>query len=162
MEDKPGHVIKANPVPAFVHKEPKKPDLHHKKTEPAPFSFDLRDKQKLASKEAKIQEILEEERRVSLLESQVKRWWSFFSTPNPSLFQMHEFHAQPLPSLSPQVLEKHAKPVTKIEPFNFNIDGRAEYKAKELAEKVGIHPHNSDHLALYALLRGPQFEEWNF
>lgn len=45
---------------------PFQPALEHKITEPEPFSFDSRDKERWAMKEQKIQQIYEEEKKVSL------------------------------------------------------------------------------------------------
>ena len=40
------------------------PNLHHKGIEPVPFSFDNRDREMMARKEAKIHEIIKEEEQV--------------------------------------------------------------------------------------------------
>ena len=45
---------------------PYMPSLDHKYTEPKPFSFDNKDKERWALKEQKIQQTLEEEKKVVL------------------------------------------------------------------------------------------------
>lgn len=57
-------MIKSRPVPHIG--VPFKPNLDHKTTTPEPFSFESRDKEVLARKEAKVQEIYKQEQEVCL------------------------------------------------------------------------------------------------
>lgn len=57
------HIIVAQPLPDFSRKY--EPHLSHKKTEPDPFTFEVRDKDK-PTRETFIQQILQKE-RVGLL-----------------------------------------------------------------------------------------------
>ena len=51
---------------------------------------------------------------------------------------MREFHANPLPSDSPDALPtRKSKRVTVLEPFQLEAEERAAHKAEELELKVG-------------------------
>ena len=51
--------------------------------------------------------------------------------------QAREFHAQPLPDLSPDTLPKVAKKqVTKAKPFDLESEVRGAHKAEEWSNKV--------------------------
>ncbi|ELT91121.1 hypothetical protein CAPTEDRAFT_156379 [Capitella teleta] len=92
---------------------PFQPALEHKITEPEPFSFDSRDKERWAMKEQKIQQIYEEEKKA------------------------REFHAHPLPDLSPDVLPAvPKKPPTKMKPFDLDCQIRGTSKAEEWGQKI--------------------------
>ena len=67
IETKP-ESFKANPVPNY-DKVSFKPELKHKVTDAAPFSFEERNKEMLAKKEQKIQAIIEEEKSKVFLKS---------------------------------------------------------------------------------------------
>ena len=56
-------IFKAQPVPEFDKIE-FKPELQHQTTKQKPFSFEERNKQMQAKKEQKIQNVLEEEKKV--------------------------------------------------------------------------------------------------
>ncbi|XP_060066423.1 targeting protein for Xklp2 homolog [Ylistrum balloti] len=103
--------VKANPVPhAGV---PFQPKLGHKSTIPEPFTFEERDQFVKAKKEEKIKEILEEEKRA------------------------REFQAQSCPGQTGDTLpEKHTKPPTRPQPFNFDIDSRGAKRAEEWSRKI--------------------------
>ncbi|XP_057292042.1 targeting protein for Xklp2-A-like [Hydractinia symbiolongicarpus] len=77
-----------------------------KRTEVKPFSFESRDKERYQKKEEKIKEIMEGEKK------------------------LHEFHARPLPSFSPEVLPAPAtKPITEPQPFHISV-GSTAYQQK--------------------------------
>ncbi|XP_037067960.1 targeting protein for Xklp2 homolog [Pollicipes pollicipes] len=85
-------VIRANPI--LASGVPFIPKVEHKSTQPTPFSFEARDKQRQQEKERKIQQVLEEERR------------------------QREFRAQLLPPPSPHgVPERRAAAATLPQPF---------------------------------------------
>lgn len=62
LQEEVDHMIKARPLPHLG--VPFKPNLHHKTTTPAPFSFADRDRETQAKKEAKVQEIYKQEQEV--------------------------------------------------------------------------------------------------
>ena len=92
-----------------------KPKIQSKATEPEPFSFDVKDKERLAKKEEKIKEVLQKE------------------TASAS------FKAQPMPiPLSPSetLPVKQLKPSTKSEPFQLRCDERAASRVDRWAKQV--------------------------
>lgn len=105
-------VIKSRPVPHIG--VPFKPNLDHKTTTPEPFSFETRDKEVLAKKEAKVQEIYRQEQEARI------------------------FHAQPLPDQKEQVgiPVRKTKPVTKPEPFNLEGETDGAKLAERWAQQV--------------------------
>ncbi|XP_074661733.1 targeting protein for Xklp2 homolog [Tubulanus polymorphus] len=112
VQEEPDQItVKANPVPHYgLAFQPK---LNHRKTVPQPFSFEVRDKDKIHAKEEKIKHVLEEEKK------------------------MHVFHANPLPSSSPDDLpEKKVKPNTNPKPFNLESEVRGAYKTGEWTRKM--------------------------
>ncbi|KAF0309572.1 Targeting protein for Xklp2 [Amphibalanus amphitrite] len=106
-----GGVVRANPIPdAGV---PFRPNVEHRTTRPAPFSFEERDKQRQAEKERKIQEVLEEERR------------------------QREFRAQLLPPSSPRGVPQRRTPTTtRPEPFQLPGDQQAAAAAARRQKKL--------------------------
>lgn len=79
-----------------------------------PFSFDIKDVERLEKKKAKIKEIYEEEKR------------------------MREFHANPMPSFeSSGIPKKKAKSPTKCEPFHIIDEVRPMKSVKDWEQEVG-------------------------
>ncbi|XP_071823436.1 targeting protein for Xklp2 homolog [Apostichopus japonicus] len=111
-EEEVDHMIKARPLPHLG--VPFKPNLHHKTTTPAPFSFADRDRETQAKKEAKVQEIYKQEQEARI------------------------FHAQPLPDQKEQVgiPVKKSKPTTKPAPFNLEGENNGAKRAEKWAEEL--------------------------
>ncbi|XP_069099462.1 targeting protein for Xklp2-A-like isoform X1 [Pleurodeles waltl] len=103
-------VIKANPMPHYgVPFKPKVPE--QRVVEPAPFSFDSRDKERLAQKEKKLEELRKEEVPV--------------------------FKALPLPHFDQISLpEKKVKGPTNPEPFHLQIEERAAVKSQRWKQQI--------------------------
>lgn len=101
-EPEPVPVVKARPaphrgVPVLL------PPMPRKSTQPAPFSFETRDKLQMEKKEEKIQKILEEERKA------------------------REFHANPImKEEAVKVPARQPPAATKVEPFKLAIEERVE------------------------------------
>nr|XP_015220521.1 PREDICTED: targeting protein for Xklp2 [Lepisosteus oculatus] len=103
-EEKECPVIKAHPMPHFGLPFQPKP-LENKHVEVCPFSFDARERERLALKEKKLEELRHEE------------------VPN--------FKAQPLPDFSEVHLpEKKVAEATKVQPFKLLIDERGAKKTE--------------------------------
>lgn len=94
------------------HGVPFQPNLSHKSTVPQPFTFEDRDKSRMAQKKAVIDHYLEEENK------------------------MREFHAQPLPMGEDTLPPKKTKPVTIPEPFQLELDERGVKRLQEFSQKV--------------------------
>lgn len=94
------------------HGVPFQPNLSHKSTVPQPFTFEDRDKSRMAQKKAVIDHYLEEENK------------------------MREFHAQPLPMGEDALPPKKTKPVTIPEPFQLELDERGVKRLQEFSQKV--------------------------
>ncbi|XP_070546983.1 targeting protein for Xklp2 homolog [Ptychodera flava] len=99
--------------PAPLPGIPFAPKLSHKTTEMQPYSFEERDKDRLAKKEEKIKQVFEEEEKA------------------------RQFKAQSLPSPSIKGLpEKRPKKSTKPEPFNFLVEEKGAKAADEWRKKI--------------------------
>ncbi|XP_059167831.1 targeting protein for Xklp2-like isoform X2 [Physella acuta] len=110
-QDDSKNAIKVNPVPYTGI--PFKPRLAHHRTVPEPFTVDERSREMLSRKEQKIQQILEEERKA------------------------REFHAQDLPSDSPDTLPpKQTRPPTQPEPFHLEADERGQKYKEQFKAKI--------------------------
>ncbi|CAL1546064.1 unnamed protein product [Lymnaea stagnalis] len=115
IQEGPKMPVKANP-PKFIG-VPFKPKLAHQRTVPEPFTVEERSKEMMLRKERKIQQVYEEERKA------------------------REFHAQDLPSDSPdQLPPKQLRPPTQPEPFQLEVDERGqkyqeEFKSKQIEEE---------------------------
>ncbi|XP_050396038.1 targeting protein for Xklp2 homolog isoform X2 [Patella vulgata] len=98
---------KARSVPHYGI--PFQPKVVRKITVIEPFSFDSRDKERDIKKEAKIQQVMEEEQKA------------------------REFHAQPMPDLEEPVgiPPKNPKEITEPVPFEFEIDFRSSRRAED-------------------------------
>ncbi|XP_071491574.1 targeting protein for Xklp2 homolog [Diadema antillarum] len=108
-EEHHSHVIHANPI---VHVGvPFRPQLSHKMTEAQPFSFEKRDKEMMARKEAKIQEIYKEEEKA------------------------RQFKAKPILE-KVSMPEKKVKPTTKLEPFSLSMEDQGAKKAEIWSKKM--------------------------
>ncbi|XP_078507881.1 targeting protein for Xklp2-A-like isoform X2 [Lissotriton helveticus] len=103
-------LIKANPMPHYgVPFKPKIPE--QRLVEPAPFSFDSRDKERLAQKEKKLEELRKEE--------------------------VPAFRALPLPHFEQISLpEKKIKGPTNPEPFHLQIEERAAIKSQRWKQQI--------------------------
>eukprot|EP00057_Strongylocentrotus_purpuratus_P035267 XP_798362.1 PREDICTED: targeting protein for Xklp2 homolog [Strongylocentrotus purpuratus] len=108
-EEPKSRIIHAKPI---LHVGvPFKPQTTHKTTEIQPFSFEQRDKETQARKEAKIQEIYQEEEKARL------------------------FKAKPI--LEPVSMpEKKVKPVTKLEPFQLGNEEKGAKRAEMWSKKI--------------------------
>ena len=103
--------FKAMPQPNF--EKVFRPQLKHARTEPKPFSFEEKDKERWQKKEEKIHDVYKEEER------------------------LREFKAQPLPSDSPDPLPAvSSKCCTSFKPFALNTDNRGAKKAEKWIQKV--------------------------
>lgn len=89
-----------------------KPELKHEAPEVKPFSFEERNKEIMAKKEEKIQEVYEEERKA------------------------REFQARPLPSFSPPKLQSNSKQLTEPAPFKLSCEYKGAAKAERWMQKV--------------------------
>eukprot|EP00794_Sanderia_malayensis_P018772 gene18772-20663_t len=78
-----------------------------RKTEPKPFSFETRDKAMLQKKQEKIQKILEDEEKA------------------------REFHARPLPDLSPDHVIVKPNRIVEAKPFNLATDERGAVRVQK-------------------------------
>ncbi|KAL4234469.1 Protein tpx2 [Mactra antiquata] len=112
-DDKP--VLRSRAAPHFGL--PFQPQTHHKKTEPEPFGFEEREKQKAEERKKKMEQMLEEERK------------------------QREFHANPLPDLEPHLPSKKKRPLTVKQPFNLDTDIRGAKKTKEWSKKLEEELH---------------------
>ncbi|XP_078507883.1 targeting protein for Xklp2-B-like [Lissotriton helveticus] len=103
-------VIKANPMPDFgAPFKPKAPE--QKQTELIPFSFESRDKERIARTAKKLEDLRREEVPV--------------------------FKASLLPYFDQVFLpEKRVKPVTQPEPFNLQIEERGAKKTQQWKQKI--------------------------
>jgi len=112
-------LIKANPVPH--HGVPFKIKLDKKMTAIEPFSFDEHDRKRMAQKEVKIKEFIEQESK------------------------MREFHAKPLPSLEPSgVPVKQPRPPTEIQPFQFAYSDTATLRVEKWKREVRAEDTNME------------------
>ncbi|XP_046842645.1 targeting protein for Xklp2-like isoform X2 [Xenia sp. Carnegie-2017] len=103
--------FKAMPQPNF--EKIFRPQLKHEHTEPKPFSFIEKDKERWQKKEEKIQDVYKEEEK------------------------LREFKAQPLPSDSPDPLPAVATRCgTNMMPFSLNTDNRGAKKAEKWIQKI--------------------------
>nr|XP_054748957.1 targeting protein for Xklp2 homolog [Lytechinus pictus] len=108
-EESKSRIIHARPIHHVG--VPFKPQTSHKTTDTQPFSFEQRDKEIQARKEAKIQEIYQEEEKARL------------------------FKAKPI--LEPvSVPEKKVKPVTKPEPFHLSNEEQGAKRAEMWSKKI--------------------------
>ena len=55
-----------------------------------------------------------------------------------NLVQTKDFHANPIPDLSPELPPKHVKPATRPKPFLLEVDVRGKSKAEEWSNKVRV------------------------
>ncbi|ESO82677.1 hypothetical protein LOTGIDRAFT_109083, partial [Lottia gigantea] len=106
-EDKHDKIHRARHVPHYGL--PFQPKISHKTTVMQPFSFENRDRERAAKKEAKIQQVLDDEQKA------------------------REFHAQPMPQLDEPVgiPEKQGKKWTMPVPFEFEVDFRSSRRAED-------------------------------
>ncbi|XP_064089670.1 targeting protein for Xklp2 homolog isoform X1 [Macrobrachium nipponense] len=84
-------------------------------TEPKPFSFDTRDKNKLQEKQEKIKKVLEEEKKLA------------------------EFHAHPMPIFEEGIRgvpPKKPPTPTRVRPFHLMSDERGELKQEQIHNKL--------------------------
>ncbi|XP_077982460.1 targeting protein for Xklp2 homolog [Glandiceps talaboti] len=107
--EKPVKFSRPAPQPGIIFK----PVIDHKHTEIQPFTFDDRDKERMAKKEEKIQQVFMEEKKA------------------------REFRAQTLPSPSLKGLPvKKPKEVTRPAPFQLRVEERGTIAADEWARKM--------------------------
>jgi len=83
-----------------------------KLTEPEPFSFESRDKEMIHKKQEKILKVYEEEKKA------------------------REFHARPLPSLSPDLVPVKTGKLTDIAPFKLATDERGVIKEEKWKSQI--------------------------